>query len=139
MRGQLVKLSHVTWVEFLPPADARSSDRLLPVFIEDESLEEAAIYKHDVAIVNLALRPVQGQVAIVETSQIFLLGYCFENAQGVIRVESVCGCARCPPRFITPQSVLAYGPVSWISRPGAGGWTCFAYHRVGVELKRGAQ
>jgi hypothetical protein len=137
MTGQLVLLAHAAWVEFLPPSDARPTDRLLPILIEDASLEEVEIYRNDVALVNLAHRPARGQVAAVETPQSILLGYCYNNTDGVIRVESVCGCARCGPRFITPESVLNYGPVSWISRPGVSGWECFAYRRVDLTPMRG--
>jgi hypothetical protein len=135
MTAQVLRLSTYEWIEISIPVDARPTDRLFPVFIEDDSLELARIYKNDVAIVNLACQPCQGQFAAIEALQGFLLGYCFELPNGLIRVESACNCPDCPPQYIPQSSISKYGPVSWVYRCQGNGCITFGYRKIRAKQK----
>jgi hypothetical protein len=136
MSGQLVELSTFTWIEFCIPYDARPTDRLFPVLIDDDSLEEAGIYKNDIALVNLACKPCQGQFAAIETLQEYLLGYVFKLPNGSILLESACTCLGCTPRYIPQSSILNLAPVSWICRSQGNASYTFGYSRVRTPQRR---
>lgn len=130
MNGRLVYSSSRVWADVRVPYDARPSDRLFYVLIKDDSLEEARIYRNDIAIINLAYSPRRGQLSAIETPQKILLGYCFNLQNGLFCVESVCDCPDCLPQYIPQESILTIGPVSWISRQQGNARICFGYRKV---------
>jgi hypothetical protein len=130
MNKRLVYESSYTWMDIRAPYDSRRSDRLFYVLVKDDSLEEARIYRNDIAVINFANQPCQGQLAAIETMQELLLGYCFSLPNGVIRVESVCDCFDCPPHYIPKNNVLKIGSVSWICRQEGNARITFGYRKV---------